>query len=112
MHTNNINIGRQPIINSDNHIYAYELLFRNGLVSNASFENDITATLHVMRNLFHAYKKILRNSLGFINVNRDILSKEIINSLPPENYVFALDDLNISGEKFSATILKSFAWNY
>ncbi|GAB6069306.1 hypothetical protein JCM30760_04030 [Thiomicrorhabdus hydrogeniphila] len=63
-------VGRQPILDSENHIYGYELLFRGGLNPNeALFESAREATATVVCNaMMHiGLSQLVGNDKAFIN---------------------------------------------
>ncbi|MCP2937995.1 hypothetical protein NK983_35405, partial [Salmonella enterica subsp. enterica serovar Typhimurium] len=51
--TNNIYVGRQPILDRNRALYAYELLFRSGNVEQAEFHCDVSATARVITSVFN-----------------------------------------------------------
>ncbi|NCU27573.1 EAL domain-containing protein, partial [Candidatus Nomurabacteria bacterium] len=78
-------IGRQPILNRDEQIYAYELLFRSADSLGAANVNDASqATASVILNTLAGFgvKQILGNHLGFINLELDILMSDSLELLP------------------------------
>lgn len=94
-------IGRQPILNRRQHLFGYELLFRSGRENNAAIVNQDKATAHVIAGTLNdlGFMRIVGNKKGFINVNLEILSKEFVGLLPPENTVFEiLEDVSIDKE--------------
>ena len=63
-------VGRQPIVDRDEKIYGYELLFRGGLNPNyAEFDSDSQATATVICNsMMHMdFKELVGKSRAFIN---------------------------------------------
>ena len=63
-------VGRQPIVDRDENIYGYELLFRGGLDPNyAEFDSDSQATATVICNsMMHMdFKELVGKSRAFIN---------------------------------------------
>ncbi|MEA1988010.1 MAG: hypothetical protein U9N57_02220 [Pseudomonadota bacterium] len=63
-------VGRQPIVDRDENIYGYELLFRGGLNPNhAEFESASQATATVICNaMMHMdFKELVGNTRAFIN---------------------------------------------
>lgn len=78
-------IGRQPIINKNAKIVAYDLLYRE---KGHSDDNGFTAA--VISNLLISMETILGKHLGFIRVNREFLSYDVIDLLLQEKVVYAL----------------------
>lgn len=88
-HTQEIFLGRQPILDRDQHLVAYELLFRSGLDAKARFSNPQRATATVIN---HAFAHIgFRTALGpyraFINVDKYFLHDEALQLMPPDQVV-------------------------
>jgi c-di-GMP-related signal transduction protein len=90
--TPNIFVGRQPILDRQGTLYAYELLFRSGQMERAEFVSDISATAQVITNVFNELG--LENSLGgvfgFINVSQEMLLSDAIELLPADKIVIEL----------------------
>lgn len=86
-------LGRQPILDRQGNLVAYELLFRSNQQSNhAQVTDDFLATAHVIQNAFTQFglDKVLGNKLGFINVNADLLLSDVIELLPARQIVLEL----------------------
>lgn len=63
-------VGRQPILNPHNQVYAYELLFRNGYENNfADFESDDQATATVLHNALMGFNldELVGKAKAFVN---------------------------------------------
>ncbi len=93
-------LGRQPILDGDNALYAYELLFRNSNEGGAQFNTGLSATAAVIA---HAGQLGLDRAIGdaqaFLNVDADVLMSDIFLFLPREKVVLELV------ESFDATDL-------
>lgn len=86
MHDESYLIGRQPILNGQEEITAFELLFRSReSVSSAKFESATKASSRVILNTLSTIgiEKLLGNHRGFINVDVDLLMSDVIELLPP-----------------------------
>ena len=97
-------IGRQPILDRDENIFAYELLFRASDEGNiAVFDDDVTATSRVLVNTLNniGLEKITNNRKGFINANNALLNDALLEILPNEHFILeilehcAVDDVLI-----------------
>lgn len=83
-------IGRQPIIDRNQQLYAYELLFRSGRQTNsAAVADDLSATANV---IMHAFADLgIENALGpykgFINCDEALLLSDMLEALPSEKIV-------------------------
>lgn len=88
-------LGRQPILDKDSQLLAYELLFRGDplIAGNAAHIVDPTqATASVIINTFGnlSTKEVLGPFRGFVNVGADFLFSELIEALPPEIIVLEI----------------------
>jgi EAL and modified HD-GYP domain-containing signal transduction protein len=88
-HVQDIFLARQPLLNRDQHLVAYELLFRSGHHDEARFSDGHAATATVIS---HAFSHLgLSAALGpyraFINVDKDFLQDDAILLMPPDKVV-------------------------
>jgi EAL and modified HD-GYP domain-containing signal transduction protein len=88
-------LGRQPILDSDRQLVAYELLFRSGHIAggNHAVVLDATqATATVIANAFTEFSvgDALGPYRGFINVDTDFLFSELIEVLPQQSVVLEI----------------------
>ncbi len=81
-------LGRQPILGREQHLFAYKLLFRDGLASGkrAGLADPTRATATVIANAFTelAIHDALGPYRGFIKVDHDLLFSDLIEVLPPQ----------------------------
>ncbi|MFO7541897.1 MAG: EAL domain-containing protein [Thiobacillus sp.] len=92
MATQDIFLGRQPILDRDQQIVAYELLFRSGNTSGATVTDDMQATASVIHHAFSemGVQTVLGAQLGFINVSADLLLSDLVELLPKNQVVLEL----------------------
>lgn len=85
-------LGRQPILDRNGRIFAYELLFRSGDLSYSGVTNDIQATSCVISHVFDRFgvTNVLGSHLGFINVDADALFGTLLDRLPSGQVVLEL----------------------
>ena len=86
-------LGRQPILDRNQHIVAYELLFRSSSQArSANVTNDLLATAQVITNAFCelGIASVLGDKKGFINVSADLLLSDMIELLPQDKVVIEL----------------------
>lgn len=86
-------LGRQPILDRNNQLVAYELLFRHADgINQAMVTDDFLATAHVIQNTFTQFglDKVLGKRLGFINVNADLLLSDVLELLPAQQVVLEI----------------------
>ena len=77
-------LGRQPILDRDQRLVAYELLFRNGSRNAAEVTDGVRATATVIANAFSelGIEAALGGCRGFINVDEDFLFSDVLELLP------------------------------
>ena len=77
-------LGRQPILDRDQQLFAYELLFRNGSHNFADVSCGVQATATVIANTFTelGIEAALGNYRGFINVDEAFLFSDMLELLP------------------------------
>jgi c-di-GMP-related signal transduction protein len=78
-------LGRQPILDLQQQLFAYELLFRNGHLGFADVGDNVHATATVIVNTFNGLgvDAALGDSMGFINVDEAFLFSDTLELLPP-----------------------------
>ncbi len=94
-------VGRQPILNKNKKIVAYEILYRKRIESFACIEDENQATSRVIVNIFNniGLKNLTGGKKTFINVNRDILFQEIFDFIQTENLVIEILENTPAEEK-------------
>ncbi|MHB0972991.1 MAG: EAL and HDOD domain-containing protein [Thiobacillus sp.] len=92
MATKDIYLGRQPILDREQRIVAYELLFRAGHTSGAMISDDMQATASVIHHAFSemGVQSVLGTQRGFINVSADMLLSDLVELLPATQIVLEL----------------------
>lgn len=86
-------IGRQPILDRNEEVIAYELLFRSAVSHNAATVANAThATASVIINALSGFglERILGNHKGFINLELDLLLSDSLGILPRDRVVLEL----------------------
>lgn len=92
-------LGRQPILDRDQRIVAYELLFRDGKSAAATVTDDMQATASVIHHAFSemGVQTVLGKQLGFINVSADMLLSGMVELLPKAQVVLELlETINVT----------------
>ncbi|MDP1654172.1 MAG: EAL domain-containing protein [Rhodocyclaceae bacterium] len=90
MATEEIFIGRQPILDRSQQLFAYELLFRSGSQKNeANVQDDLGATANVINHAFAelGIEQALGPYKGFINCDASLLLSDMLEILPPDKIV-------------------------
>jgi EAL and modified HD-GYP domain-containing signal transduction protein len=82
--TQELFLGRQPILDRSQSIAAYELLFRSGHFEGATFEDDVFASTTVINHAFTelGVEAVLGKHPGFINLSAALLMSDVIELLP------------------------------
>ncbi len=86
-------VGRQPILDLNGDIFAYELLFRSGTQNNsATVFNDTLATANVLLNTLNSIglDKLVGNKKAFINVDKEFLNSKVLEAIPKEQFVIEI----------------------
>lgn len=85
-------IGRQPILDRNEGLVAYELLFRSAGAESAAVEDASYATASVIVNALTGFgiEDILGKHKGFINMELELLMDDSLNILPREQVVIEL----------------------
>lgn len=86
-------LGRQPILDRNQRIVAYELLFRSSSHGHsANVTNDMLATAHVITRAFSelGIAGVLGGKKGYINISADLLLSDMIELLPQDKVVIEL----------------------
>jgi EAL and modified HD-GYP domain-containing signal transduction protein len=84
-------LGRQPILDRKQQLFAYELLFRNAAIGPANITTDLSATASVIAHTSHlGIEKVIGDALGFVNVDAAVLMSDIFKFLPRERVVLEI----------------------
>lgn len=90
---NNVFMARQKIFNKMGKTYAYELLFRDYAHGIKEFPTNIKATSHVIINSLtnvNINELIGINGIGFVNIDEEILTSDVLDVLDKEKFVLEL----------------------
>jgi EAL and modified HD-GYP domain-containing signal transduction protein len=85
-------VGRQPILNLDGDIFAYELLYRNSRDNFFPGVDSDTATIGLLVNTFLSIgiEKVAGKRVAFINFSGELLAQDIFTSLKPDRIVIEI----------------------
>lgn len=89
----NIFLGKQPILDRNKNLIAYELFFRLEEQSNtAEVDDELAATANVIVNAYGHFgiQNVLGEQRGFINVNRKLILSDIVELLPNKHVVLEI----------------------
>jgi c-di-GMP-related signal transduction protein len=81
-------VARQPIFDTDQKLFAYELLYRSSFDNSYGSVDGTSATLSVLRDAFLVLgTQLTGTNKAFINFNLDLLKQKVPLALRPENTV-------------------------
>jgi EAL and modified HD-GYP domain-containing signal transduction protein len=84
-------LARQPILNRARELFAYELLFRNGIQNSCDALDLELASTSVMDSSFLiGFDKLRAGHLMFINCPRDFLLRDYVSLFPPNSVVIEI----------------------
>jgi EAL and modified HD-GYP domain-containing signal transduction protein len=84
-------LARQPILDREQALVAYELLFRSAAVGPANITNDLSATASVIAHASQlGMEKVIGDSVGYLNVDAAVLMSDIFQFLPREKVVLEI----------------------
>ena len=90
-------LGRQPILDRNQQLFAYELLFRNGDTDQGNFATFADGNLASATVIAHAFSELSMASAlgpyqGFVKIDRGLLFSDLIEALPAHAVVLELTD--------------------
>jgi EAL and modified HD-GYP domain-containing signal transduction protein len=86
-------LARQPIVDGNGNLFAYELLFRSGSsAQTAQFTGQLQATATLLENVLNSMgiEKIAGNKKAFINCSREMLISGALGMLNKERFVLEI----------------------
>jgi EAL and modified HD-GYP domain-containing signal transduction protein len=88
----NIFIARQPILDHEQSVQGYELVYPRADADEAVLDDEALATARVALNAFSeiGLEHVVGRSRAWINVTREFLSMDLVRNLPPERVVLQL----------------------
>ncbi|QFR49264.1 EAL domain-containing protein [Sulfurimonas lithotrophica] len=88
---NNTYIAKQPILNTNGEIFAYELLYRDTEVS-SNIKNRKQATVSVLSSVINKFgvNKLLGDYKAFVKADKEFIMHSVINTIPKEYFIFSL----------------------
>lgn len=92
MSVENLFLGRQPILNRDQHLVAFELLFRSSRENGAGFTDGFVASATVITHVFNelGVEEALGSCLGFINLDEALIMSDIVEFMPKAQVVLEI----------------------
>jgi EAL and modified HD-GYP domain-containing signal transduction protein len=89
-------LGRQPILDRNQALFGYELLFRNAPVGPANINtSQLSATAAVLAHAAQlGMERTIGDAIGFVNVDADAILSDIFGFLPREKLVLEVSAAN------------------
>ena len=86
-------LGRQPILDRNQALFGYEMLFRTTATGPANIDTDMVATANVIAHAAHlGLEKVIGDALGFLNVDAEVIMSDIFVFLPRDKVVLEIVD--------------------
>jgi c-di-GMP-related signal transduction protein len=97
-------LGRQPILDAESRLYAFELLFRSSLVNAAyPFDEEMATSSVIVRALSDfGVDAVLEANPGFINCNAAFLMSDTVELLPSDRIVLEILETTAATEELIA----------
>lgn len=113
----NIYLAKQPILDRNKDLVAFELFFRSQELENsANPGNGLSATANVIVNAYGhlGIQNVLGQQRGFININGDLIRSDLINLLPQKHVVLEISSSEIIDDELIAhcTELKKSGYQF
>jgi len=84
-------LARQPILGRNQHLVAFELLFRSADAEDANVTNDAAATAAVISHASQlGMEKVVGERLAFVNVDEIVLMSDFVRFLPPDKVILEI----------------------
>lgn len=87
-------IGRQPIIDHDGDIFAYDLYFSITGEKPVSLRASVSTLISTLLNTY-GVKNILGERPGFIQIDHTVLLSDMVESIPKEHFILSILDSTI-----------------
>jgi len=89
-------LGREPIIDRDNSLFAYEVLYKNSQKEDEVNSRYTSASvINTILNKFGT-KSIIGNRKAFVKVDEKFLMHDLIFTIPSEFFIYSLVDIELS----------------
>ena len=80
-------VARQPVLDRAQKVFGYELLFRNGIEDYFHSDPDLASRSTLDSSLLFGLSTLCHNSRAFVNCTEQVLVKDLVTLLPPEQTV-------------------------
>ncbi len=84
-------LGRQPVLDRQQSLFGYEMLFRSAEVAHASIDTDLSATAAVIAHVAQlGLDRVIGDAQGYLNVDAAVLASDIFVFLPREKVILEI----------------------
>lgn len=104
-------IGRQPIIDHDGNIFAYDLYFSITGDKPVSLRASVSTLISTLLNTY-GLKNILGERPGFIQVDHTVLLSDMVESIPKEHFILSILDSTILDKQVYTKIVQLYDEGY
>lgn len=110
---NNIYIAKQPILNTDGEIFAYELLYRD-TEDTSNIKNRKQATVSVLSAVLNKFgiDNLLSNHKAFVKADEEFIMHNVVSTIPKESFIFSLQFENEISDKLKKRVKKLYEDGY
>jgi EAL and modified HD-GYP domain-containing signal transduction protein len=100
-------LARQPILGRDQHLFAFELLFRNAGAQAADVTNDAAATAAVISHASQlGMAQVVGDQFAFVNVDEEVLMSDFIRFLPTDKVILEILETVIPTPEVVARVIE------
>lgn len=106
-------LARQPILDRDQGLVAYELLFRRAAIGPADVVDDLEATAAVIEHTAAlGLENVIGGVLGFVNVDEAVLMSDIVRFLPAAKVVLEILETVVASPELIERVRELVAAGY
>ncbi|MFZ0479727.1 MAG: HDOD domain-containing protein [Terriglobales bacterium] len=95
-------VARQAILDRAQKLFGYELFFRNGMEDYFNADPEMASRATLDSSLLFGLNTLCNNSRAFVNCTRDVLLKDLITLLPPNQAVVEILETVEPGDRVIA----------
>ena len=88
-------VARQPVLNKQNRVVAYEVFYRSSATNIANIQDDtLKATVQVLIRILGSFEsdRVLQKKIGHVNVDNKIINSPLFEKFPKNNFVYEVND--------------------
>jgi EAL and modified HD-GYP domain-containing signal transduction protein len=110
---NNIYIAKQPILDKNGDVFAYELLYRDS-VDTSNIKNRKEATVFVLSSVINRFgiTNLLNQNKAFVKADKEFIMHSVVETIPKDYFIFSLQFEQEIEEKVKKRIEKLYNNGY